>query len=410
MRLPRTASAALFFFACSSFAAAAHAAEPYAPPASPTAPSEAAAPAPAAPAPGAEAIYDDVLRRLLRSGCHDGLVEARILASRASTPWAETVVRLCGEILAPSRRTITPITPLTLPPPPSFEHHRERDGRGTLVIASTIYGIWAGIAIDVLFTIDGVRTGIIPPLLGMGAGLALSLGLTSDRPVTNGQAWSTVTGLEYGSLNGAFWSASFDFSSKKTVGWTLATGLVGGAAGIVVANKVSPTQGDVEVVRSGLLWGTLGGLLGVATFAPHASQKTVFRVAAASMDFGFLAGLALAASFDVSRNRDLIIDAGTLGGGVAGLGITVLAAGTNGSGQGIAAGTLGGMMAGMLLTIFLTRDMDEPDSEPGSPVAALIGRDARGRWHLGTPGPTPVLDGLGHRIVGATFNALGGSF
>jgi hypothetical protein len=68
------------------------------------------------------------------------------------------------------------------------------------------------------------------------------------------------------------------------------------------------------------------------------------------------------------------------------------------------------MFAGMLATIYLTRDMDRDDDERGSPVAALVGRDARGRWRLGTPSPAPVLDGLGQRIIGATFTAVGGAF
>jgi hypothetical protein len=344
---------------------------------------------------------DEVLRRLLRSGCHDGLAEARALAARGE-PWAETVARLCGEIL---------LTQPAAPPRAARDKH-ERDGRGTLVIASTIYGIWTGVAVDVLSSVNNVRPAILPPLVGMGAGLALSLAITADHPLTNGQAWSIVTGLEYGSFNGAMWAGALDLSTRSVVGTTFATGLAAGAAGLVVATRRSPTQGDVEVVRSGLLWGTVGGMLGIATFEPTVSQKSFWRGAAVSMDFGFLAGLALASSFEVSRTRDLIIDAGTLGGGVAGLGVTVLALGTNsGSGRAIAGGALVGMVAGMVLTTVLTRDLDDPDDPdgPDAPVAALLGRDARGRWRWGTPGAMPVLDGLGRRVVGATFTALGGN-
>ncbi len=371
-------------------------AAPYAPPATVEAPPvEAAAPR----VPLADP-HDQVLRRLLRSGCRDGLLEARDLAASGGVTWAETVTRLCGEILreqaAPFQRTNGPSA--------------ERDGRGILVIYSTIYGIWAGIAFDVIFKVDDARPAILAPLLGMGVGLALSLGLTNDRPVTSGQSWAINTGLDYGSFNGAFWAGAWGFGAQHVVGTALATGVAGGAAGLLVANHFVPPQGDVEVVRSGLLWGTVGGLLGVATFAPTSNSDTVFRAAAVAMDLGFIAGLALASSFEVSRTRDLIIDAGTLGGGVAGLGIAVLAMGANGSGRAVAAGGLAGMMAGMLATIFLTRDMDRDDDDERAPVAALLGRDGRGRWRWGTPGPTPVFDGLGRRVIGATFTALGGTF
>jgi hypothetical protein len=359
------------------------------------------APPPAAAPTAAADPHDDVLRRLLRSGCRDGLPEARSLAASGVSSWAETVSRLCGEILK------------TPPAPARHEtaSRGERDGRGTMVVWSTIYGIWTGIAIDVLFTVNGARSAIIPPLLGMGAGLGLSLAVTADHPLTNGQAWTIVTGLQYGSFNGAFWAGGFDLSATDVVGTTFATGLASGAVGLLVADKMSPAQGDIEVVRSGLLWGTAAGMLGMLTVSPSGSTKSLLRGAGVSMDLGFLAGLALAASFDVSRNRDLIIDAGTLGGGVAGLGLAWLAvAGPNASGRAIAGGGLVGMFAGMLATIYLTRDMDRADDEPGSPVAALLGRDRRGRWSVGTPGPVPVMDGLGTRIIGATFTALGGEF
>ena len=340
-----------------------------------------------------------MLRRLLRSGCRDGLAEARELAASGAVSWAETVTRLCGESL--QRQPAMPV------PPPI--RRGERDGRGTLVVASTAYGIWAGLAFDLLFVTSSSRILAVPILAGMGVGLAVSIGATADHPITNGEAWSIVTGLDYGSFNGAFWAGSFGFSARDVVATTLATGVVGGAAGLIVARVASPAQGDVEVVRSGLLWGTVAGMLTMAVSSPDISSKTFFRGAAVSMDFGFLAGLALAASFEVSRNRDLIIDAGTLGGGVAGLGVAVLAMGTNGSGRTVASGALAGMFAGMLLTIYLTHDLDD-DGLPASPVAALVGRDERGRWRWGTPGPTPVFDGLGRRIVGATFTAVGGAF
>jgi len=378
---------------------------PYAPPApvpeaAPPLPAPApiTLPLPAVPAPDPT---DEVLRRLLRSGCHDGLREARALAANGSAAWAETVTRLCGEILRATPPAQTPVVPRL---------HSERDGRGTLVVYSTFYGIWVGVATDVLFSIDGVRAAILPPLLGMGGGLALSLALTSDRQITNGQAWAMATGMDYGSLNGAFWAGAFNFKATAVVGTTLATGVAATAAGLLVATQVVPKQGDVEVVRSSLLWSTLGGLAGVAAFGSNPSSETYFRGMAVSMDLGFLAGLAIASSFEVSRTRDLIIDAATLGGGVGGLGLTVLIAGTSGTRHSVAGGALAGMAAGMITAILVTRDMDKPDDDESPPVAALMGRDARGRWRFGSPGAVPVLDGNGRRIVGATFTAVGGEF
>jgi hypothetical protein len=371
--------------------------------ASPAARAQAAATESAAP-PSPTDPNDEILRRVLSSGCHAGVPEVRALAAGGAAPWAETVARLCGEIL----RTQLAADPVA---PPPVAHRNERNGRGTIVSASTLYGIWVGIGIDLMFDIDGPRATIVPPLLGMAAGLGLSLALTSDRPIDSAQSWSIITGLEYGSLNGGFWAAGLDLSHEEVAGTALVTGLVAGAAGLVVGEKLDPEQGDVEIVRSGLLWGTAAGMLGMAALSSSGSSLTTFyRGTSVVMDLSFLAGLGIAATSNVSRNRVLIIDAGTLGGLVAGGGVTWLATATpNVDGRKLAAGALAGMTIGMLTTIYLSRHVDD-DDDRGPTVGALLGRDARGRWHLGTPDPTPVLDGLGRRIIGATFTALGGNF
>jgi hypothetical protein len=366
-----------------------------------TAPAQAVAPVPPAPPDPS----DEILRRVLWSGCHAGVSDVRALAANGGAPWAETVARLCGEILR--AQAAVPAAP-----PSPVAHRNEHNGRGTLVSASTLYGIWVGIAADVMFKIDGPRSAIVPPLLGMAAGLGLSLATTSEHTIDNAQSWSIITGLEYGSLNGAFWAGGLGLSRKTVVSTALATGLVAGAVGLVIGDKLDPEQGDVEVVRSGLLWGTVAGMLGMATLSSSGGSSTTFyRGTGVAMDLGFLAGLGVAASSEVSRNRVLIIDAGTLGGLVAGGGLTWLATTSpnNVSGRALAAGALGGMTIGMLATIYLSRHMDD-DDDGGPTVGALLGRDARGRWRLGTPDPAPVLDGLGRRVIGATFTAVGGTF
>ena len=368
------------------------------------APADVASRRPQSPAPQASGAEDEILRRVLRSGCRDGWPDVQALAAHGSTAWAEPVARLCAEIMraAPAPRLELASPPLARP---------KRDGRGAMVISSTLYGLWAGIALDVLFTVDGARSAIIPPLLGMGAGLALSLELTGDHPIDNGQAWTIISGLEFGSVNGALWAGALDFSAKGVVGTTLAAGVASGAVGLLVADARDPRQGDVEVIRSGLIWGTLTGLLGVGLISPNASSQTYLGGTAVAMDLGFLAGLGVAASFDVSRNRDLLVDAGTLGGGLAGLGISwLVAAGPHVSARPILGGALAGMYLGMAAAIYFTRHMPADSDDRGANVAAVWGRDARGRWGWGSPSAAPVLDGFGHRVIGATLTALGGVF
>jgi hypothetical protein len=347
------------------------------------------------------------LRRVLRSGCRDGLAEVQAQLANPAAPWAATVARLCGEIL---REPPPPLAAAPAGAPSPGVHEEQRNGRGLLVVGFTLYGIWLGIATDVLFEIGDLRGAIVAPMLGMAAGLSISLLASSDHPVTNSQSWTIITGLEYGSLNGALWAGGLDLSAKGVVGTALATGLAGGTAGILIARAKQPREGDIEVVRSGLLWGTVSGFLAMGAFAPDAGTEIIWRTAGAAMDVGFVAGLALAGSFDVSRNRMLIIDAATLGGGLTGMGLALLIGGTSGNARALFGAGLAGMYAGMVTTALLTRGMDHKSDLADATVPALYARDAGGRWRWSTPGAMPLLDLSGGRIVGATVTALGGTF
>jgi hypothetical protein len=68
------------------------------------------------------------------------------------------------------------------------------------------------------------------------------------------------------------------------------------------------------------------------------------------------------------------------------------------------------MLAGIGVAAFATRNLDVHDvgiaAAPSLP--AMLARDAKGRWRVGTPGAVPVFDGTGARLVGATFSAIGG--
>jgi hypothetical protein len=358
------------------------------PPATPVAPPAAATPWPA----------DLALARVLRSSCRDGLDDVRAHRDDPNAPWAMTVLRLCNEILIEQteKRSVT----------------GGNEGRGRLVLWSSLYGIWLGIAADIMFDIDGDRAVIVAPLIGLAGGLGLSLLATSDTQLSVGEAWTIITGLDYGTINGALWAGGLDFSDKGVVGTAVATSVAATSVGVLVASARSPSAGDIELVRSGLLWGTVGGALATFVIAPHASDTAAFKAIAASMDLGFLVGVGLANTYDLSRNRMLIIDAGALTGGLFGLGIAWLAAGANNNGRGLAGAGLAGLLTGIGVAAWATRHLDAPDMHiaraPSLP--AVLARDADGRWRFGTPGALPVFDGTGSRVVGATVSAVGGLF
>jgi hypothetical protein len=346
---------------------------------------------------------ESALSRVLRSGCRDGLGDVHALGGSPNAPWADTVARLCDEIVGQN-----------LPAPPMAVIRSgtgTNEGRGRLVLWSSLYGIWAGVAVDILFDVDGERAVILPPLVGMAAGLGISLAATRNMHLTVGEAWTIITGLDYGTINGALWAGGLDMNDKAVVGTALATSVAATSVGVLVANTKSPSAGDIELVRSSMLWSTIGGFLGTAALAPDASAQSALKATAAAMDAGLVVGIALATSFELSRNRVLIIDAGALTGGLTGLGVAWLAAGTSGD-RALPGAALGGMLAGIAVAAVATRDLDDDrDLRAARPAyPALVARDPDGRWGFGAPGAVPVFDGRGTRLIGATVSALGGRF
>jgi hypothetical protein len=103
----------------------------------------------------------------------------------------------------------------------------------------------------------------------------------------------------------------------------------------------------------------------------------------AGMDGGLLTGALLADRYAISRSRMLLGDTSALAGGVAGLGLGILAEGDESN--------------------------DEQARGAHEPPAALYVHDAAGDWHPGRLAIQAALDGTraGVRPVGAWLPLLG---
>jgi hypothetical protein len=345
---------------------------------------------------------DQALAPVLRSGCGEGLAALAALAERtdvsaADRATAARVLRLCQQVGSG-------------PAGPGAE--LDRSGRGKLVFGSTVFGIWTGAAADVMTDLEG-RVLVIPPLIGGGAGLALSLLATRDGPMSSGQAWGIITGFDYGTYSGLIWGAAADSDDEKVVfGTALGTGVAAGGLATWLMTTRPALQGDIEVVRSGGLWGFATGAL-LAGIVQPASDRTTFVLMGAGIDGGLLAGVGLARVLDLPRNRMLLIDTASLGGGLVGFAVAFLIVGQpegGNPGRVLAGSALAGLYAGMGLGIYLTRGMRPDAHEALLDVPALIARGADGRWGAGHPTVLPVITpgGTGARLSGAQLSLLGG--
>ena len=345
---------------------------------------------------------------VLRSGCAEGLAALAALAEGESLgaedrAVARRIVALCQQVTS-QRLAAGGAAPGI-----------DRSGRGKLVFGGTLYGIWTGIAFDIIADIDDSRALVVPPLLGGGIGLTLSLLTTRDGEITNAQAWATITGFDYGTYSGLLWGAAADSDEKVIVGSALGTGLAGGIAAILLTRNRHPLQGDVEMVRSGGLWGFATGGLIAALVQPEDSRGT-FTMMGLGMDGGLAAGLALAQIYDLPRNRMLFIDTGALGGGLLGFAAAFLAIGSPDGDRDariLAGSALAGLYAGMAAAAYLTRHM-EPDRQDmlAATPPALLTRTPEGQWSFGQLALLPVLTPTnGHlRLTGATTSILAGTW
>lgn len=367
--------------------------------------------------PGWSPELDEPLRRALISGCRAGILELRALAKAGgpSSAIAAEVVRLCEDIRSrqPSALAAGAAAESAAAGAPGDARGLDRSGRSRLVLASAVYGIWAGIAFDILADVEDGRMVVLPPMLGLAAGLGASIYATRSGEITAGQAWAVITGLDYGTYSGLLWSAAADSDEERVFGTALATGVAGGLIGVLAA-RFRPAQGSVELVRSGGLWGTATTAM-LALMSSNISDTGVFTMLAAGMDLGLLGGGLLATQVNVSRDRMLLIDTGAITGLLFGLGTTWLIAGIDDNRQAIGAGGLAGLLAGIAIAVVLTQDMDADDAKQArapTPVPAFITRDTDGHWRSGGLSVVPLFGPPGSMspVLGATATLIGGAF
>ncbi len=377
------------------------------------------------------------LRRVLESRCSRGVDGLRALASgrgrREAGHGPDRIAEIATEVLtvcetiardeAARRASSDGSQREEATPPPSGDDRspaggRARAGRAVLVTGSAIYGLWAGIAVDILGEVDDARVGVLIPLLGVGGGLGLSLAATGEGRMTKGEAWTILTGMDYGTYTGLLLAITLDTDSAQgVVGTMLLSGAVGTALATALATEHSPARGTAEAVRSGGLWGFSSAAL-VAAMLEDPSARATAGLMLAGMGGGLATGGLVASNYPVTRDRMLLADAGALSGAVLGAGLYVLIAGSpddQGRGRVLAASTLVGLHAGLVTSLWLTRgwaDSTDDEVAPAAASQALYRRDDAGNWAPGSLTLVPTFERgpASTRLVGGWVPLVGGHF
>ncbi len=241
---------------------------------------------------------------------------------------------------------------------------------------------------------------LVPATLGALA-MVGAADWTADGSMTRGMAAAIRSG---GWIATAEVVLAVNADLPKLKGTAFATALLvaqlaGTGLGYGVARQYAPTDGQVAMVNSGAMWGTIGAIIGTTAlgFNNDFNQST-WRLMLAGLNVGALGAVVLAHQSPISRSRMALIDGGAIAGGVLGAGVMVLIQGEGFGAQTMSTASLIGMVGGMVGTAMLTQESG-PAQRSASSGLQLQGP---GLTLLSTLNPADPLT-MGARLVGGRW-------
>jgi len=236
-----------------------------------------------------------------------------------------------------------------LAPRPKDPRAPSNVARGELVFWSTLGGvsIAANLCAAIECSTDRELAGVYT--LTVGGALALSLA-ASRRGIRQGQAQLYNSAQTWGAWNALMINDGFPETAEEA-GVAIALQLGGLAAGIGLWQTWRPTQGDVALTNSFLLWGTVLTLFGHLA----ADEEPELRTVIVAGDIAILLGALVSRQVDMSRGRTLLMDVGGILGMLAGGLIAIASDDQTAAGVALMVGT----GAGLAIAVAGTTDWDK---------------------------------------------------
>jgi hypothetical protein len=283
-----------------------------------------------------------------------------------------------------------PCPPATVQPAPV----QRSAGRAVLAINGTLFGGFVAYGLHRVTRTDDsfgdARVAIPLATLGAGVGLGASLLVAEEWDITPAMAWYVAAGTWWGVAAGLFFASGFDIgrSPGSSINDRFYVAISGGGIGLSLATfaltRKRVDEGGMLLTHSSAAMGLLvGGLVEVMAngpndpFARPPSTGWGFGTA-----FGLVGGGTLALLVRVPPTRVLLVDLGSVLGGLAGA-----AAGSPlivdnkepDKTRGWAIATLAGAVAGTGAAIWFTRSIKPPAIawRFGTPYVGMIGTPLR---------------------------------
>lgn len=281
------------------------------------------------------------------------------------------------------RRSPAPLGVVTTPP-------AKGTGRPVLLVASTLFGAFAGYSIQRASGSSDPR--VLYPLLAVGAGIGFGASILAadEWEVSAGEAWYVTAGAVWPTLAGHLLYEGRFSPRIENDRWVF--GLVGGTTGLTLSilglTLHGMSDGGALLAGSG---GSLGLVFGGLTEALVKGDihHTPFSGMGYGAGLGWLAAAALATQLRVSPSRVLTVDLGALLGSLGGAALgspLVLNEPDAARQRGWLAATGGGALVGATIALIATRGARSTESSsksharlpPVMPSIEVLGESAMG--------------------------------
>jgi hypothetical protein len=253
---------------------------------------------------------------------------------------------------------------LALTAPALLEDRRTTDEIAILYTNALLYGLYAGIVLDVWNDASSAGSAILPPLALAGASAGIVAAIDRSTHLGYGVAQSIVSGMYVGFEEGLAWmlwheasvNRSSEFGEKTAMLAIWGLGTVGAVAGGVVGSAYGTTPGRASLMGSAAMWSGLvaGTFMGGMT----GSDDTALLSSAIALNAGAVLGALAGAEVSPSIARVRFIDLGGLSGGLLLGGLYWAVRDKQATGKGLLTSTSLGMTAGLTAGWLLTRDME----------------------------------------------------
>jgi hypothetical protein len=252
----------------------------------------------------------------------------------------------------------------------------DESGRTELMVFGTTYGAALGIALPVAFQTEEAEAFGLGLIVGAPAGFLASRAYARSRSLSEGQASAIISGTLWGAWQSFGWMHVLDIGADEECfqglpgegefcsesgpeAHTVVSMMIGGSLiGMGVGTRLSQkniTNGTAATVNFGALWGSwFGTALGILA---DKTDDDLMTLALVGGNAGLVGGALGNSSWRLSESRARLISIAGVGGGLAGLGLLLIASPDDVGNEAVLVPLLGSI-GGLALGAYWTRNLD----------------------------------------------------